>query len=637
MSGDGGHQLAVPTMECTKCQIDVPAGSYCGHCGCDRVPGRAFSWLRPRNFGAEPSEAVLRPNLVSALFPHLTLRSRRPFRLVLLIALVALVVFAVLRLPAAGIAVAALGLPLLFVFYLRTSRVDRDIPRSSLWVAGGLGALLGAGWVLLSGGIVARNYGVPMSVGLALHQLFRAGIVIPTVSMVVMTVPAIVVRLMRPAKRDALDGFVIGALGALAFTAAATLTRLAPQFTTGLIAHARPVKGMVVEAALSGITVPVTATAAGGMVGLLLWFRHPTHAGEEHPGRVRTALVLLTAVALLANAAVGVIDIIGLPQLWMLALHLLITVLVLLALRVAMQVALLHETYDPVCLDEPILCDRCGHVVPDMAFCPACGAASTATPQAARRNQQAALLSADCGPGEQVYPGYAVPPGTYGAPVMRNPRFGWLLGRWGIGIAAAAVVLGAVALALTPRIPHYLCPPDCGRPPTGTPVMALPRFAAPNGAFSVAYPAPGSAYQIKTERSGITATFTAGDGGVMQLFSEPAAGRSARDVATATVKKAYPDAKFAYEIPNAMVGYQPGYGEVADDWPQGASVTSSRIRLMVMTAIKGDLALIAFATGPFHAFGPEFGPGPPSGANLQIAQDMGKYVNSFQWSGDPPR
>ena len=123
----------------------------------------------------------------------------------------------------------------------------------------------------------------------------------------------------------------------------------------------------------------------------------------------------------------------------------------------------------------------------------------------------------------------------------------------------------------------------------------------------------------------------------MQLFSEPAAGRSARDVATATVKKAYPDAKFAYEIPNAMVGYQPGYGEVADDWPQGASVTSSRIRLMVMTAIKGDLALIAFATGPFHAFGPEFGPGPPSGANLQIAQDMGKYVNSFQWSGDPPR
>ena len=28
-------------------------------------------------------------------------------------------------------------------------------------------------------------------------------------------------------------------------------------------------------------------------------------------------------------------------------------------------------------------------------------------------------------------------------------------------------------------------------------------------------------------------------------------------------------------------------------------------------------------------------PIPP--ANLQIAQDMGKYVNSFMWRGDPPR
>ena len=27
----------------------------------------------------------------------------------------------------------------------------------------------------------------------------------------------------------------------------------------------------------------------------------------------------------------------------------------------------------------------------------------------------------------------------------------------------------------------------------------------------------------------------------------------------------------------------------------------------------------------------------PSPANVQIAEDMGQYVNSFQWKGDPPR
>ena len=56
-----------------------------------------------------------------------------------------------------------------------------------------------------------------------------------------------------------------------------------------------------------------------------------------------------------------------------------------------------------------------------------------------------------------------------------------------------------------------------------------------------------------------------------------------------------------------------------------------------MVAVKNDLALVASAVGPFHAFGPDFGPGPPSGANLEIAEDMGKYVNSFSWRGDPAR
>ncbi len=37
-------------------------------------------------------------------------------------------------------------------------------------------------------------------------------------------------------------------------------------------------------------------------------------------------------------------------------------------------------------------------------------------------------------------------------------------------------------------------------------------------------------------------------------------------------------------------------------------------------------------------FRPGDGPSLPSGANLQLAQDLGKYINSFQWrGGDPPR
>lgn len=642
---------AVATVECKRCEVEVPAGNFCGLCGChpDDEPGNSSVWLRGKTFGAAPNESVLRPALTSSLFPQLPNRSRVPFRVTLLIAAAGLLLAAVLRLPALGIAISALGLPLLFMLYLRASAADRDVPRVSLALAGVLGAVLGAAWVLVSGQVVARTYGVPMAIGLALHHLLREGVLIPAAGMVLMVLPTVIIRLLRPGSRDSLDGFVIGALAGLCFSAAATLVRLAPQVTTGLIAHARPVLGLVVEVVLCGVTVPITAAAAGGMVGIALWFRPPALA--HHGSRVRLVLMLLAAAALLVHAGVGVTDIVGLPQRTMLVMHLTSTLVVLLALRLVLQLALLHEAHDPIEQDQPLLCPHCEMVVPDMAFCPACGAATRASSRESRRERRGRFRaqpldddSADQSPPpsaagvtEDVYPGYATPAGRYLAPGLKRPRFTWLLSRWGVVITAASVVLGAAALALTPKIAHYMCPPDCGKPPTGTPVMALPRFDSPDGTFSVSYPAPGSAYTVNTTTSGVTATYTGGDGGVLQLFSEPAKGRSPQEITRALVKRTYPDAKVAYEIPNAMVGYQPGYGEVVDDWPQGTASGYSRTRILVMTAVKNDVALVAFATGPYHAFGPDYGPGPPSGANLELAQDMGKYVNSFRWKGDPNR
>ena len=82
-----------------------------------------------------------------------------------------------------------------------------------------------------------------------------------------------------------------------------------------------------------------------------------------------------------------------------------------------------------------------------------------------------------------------------------------------------------------------------------------------------------------------------------------------------------------------MVGYEPGYGVLADDWPQNPSASFTRQRILIIGAVRNDLALIAYGLGPFRAFGPDSGPGLPSGANLQLAEDMGKYVNSFEWGG----
>lgn len=247
------------------------------------------------------------------------------------------------------------------------------------------------------------------------------------------------------------------------------------------------------------------------------------------------------------------------------------------------------------------------------------------------------MTKAADGAEEGQYPGYAVPAGDYVAAEIPRTRPGRTLGLWAVTVFAVALALVGVTLETTEKIPLFMCPPECGAPPMGTPVTSLPKFTAQDGSFTVSYPAPGSAYDVSMQDNRVTAKFTGGDTGVLQLFSEPARGRDSREIARDLLKKKFPDAKIAYEIPNAMVGYQPGYGEVADTWPQGTSNSYTRIRTVLLVAVKNDLALVAGAVGPYHAFGPDFGPGLPSGANLQIAQDMGKYVNSFTWKGDPPR
>ncbi|GAY17777.1 hypothetical protein [Mycobacterium sp. shizuoka-1] len=235
------------------------------------------------------------------------------------------------------------------------------------------------------------------------------------------------------------------------------------------------------------------------------------------------------------------------------------------------------------------------------------------------------------------FAGYAVPAGRYRARGQRGPGYFLTLGVWVAVLVAAMMALSVISTRVSTAPTRYHCPPDCGRPPTGLPVATNPRFFAQDGSFSVSYPAPGTAYDITMEPNGVRAELNIGDGGTLRLFSEPAQGRDARQVAADLLGQMFPDAVTSYELPNAILGYEPGYGEVADDWPKGTSTDSKHLRVLIVVAVKNDLALVAGAVGPFHQFGPNDGPGPPSPANLEIAKDMGKYVNSFMWRGDPPR
>jgi hypothetical protein len=373
--------------ECAVCETDVPAGEFCGLCGwhLTEKPRSGPSWLRWRSFSGAAGENLFTPNITSSLFPQLPAGSRLPFLVGLCLLVACLIAATLFRLPAVLITVAALGLPLLFLYYLQEADAHRDIPPSTLVLTAGLGIAIGVGWVLLTGAAVARSYGVPLGAGITAGRIFLDGLGVPLGGMVLMLVPAALVRLRRRGTQESLDGFAIGALGALMFTGAATLTRLAPQFTGGVVARARPMAGLMVEAGIRGIAVPLTAASVGGLVGAALWFTRPANKVHQHRNYVRLTLALIVVAVFAMYAGAGLVDVARVPQIVQLVVHLALAAVALLALRVGLHLALLHEAHDEARSDEPILCTECGHVVPDMPFCAACGAAMHASSRSSRQ------------------------------------------------------------------------------------------------------------------------------------------------------------------------------------------------------------------------------------------------------------
>ncbi|MGH3971099.1 MAG: hypothetical protein ACRDTV_24070 [Mycobacterium sp.] len=162
-------------------------------------------------------------------------------------------------------------------------------------------------------------------------------------------------------------------------------------------------------------------------------------------------------------------------------------------------------------------------------------------------------------------------------------------------------------------------------------MRTYPRSTFADGGFSVAIPDGDS---ITKASDGVVVHF--GDYGDAALLGTPAKNRTPRQVVEDYLKEHFPDASIDYEIPNAMVGYEPGYGEIDDLYPTNPNANFQHERVLVMASIKNGLALIAAANGPFEDIPPRV-IGHPSGVNFRVAFWIGYYVNSFTWRGDPER
>lgn len=374
----------VSTRQCIACRATVPDTRFCGDCGaeCDSAVTPWTRLLRPSVYATSHRESVWVPRISSTFFPRFPGPVRTPLRIGLILVLTAIVVLAGLRVNGPLGVVSTIGWPLLFLIYVWQSDVFRDVPLRILAAAMVLGVGFGVGWWLVAGTVLADSYGVTTGSSLALTRVVDTGLLFSLGGGVLMLLPALVCRLIPMPARESLDGFVIGAFGALWYSTAASTTIVAPQFVEGLIEDYSASR-MLQDSMTYGVVTPIVTTAAGGLFGMGLWFRPDKRAGRNRRS-ARAAVTVCAVLALGLYAAVWVIDGFALPHAADLALKLVVSALALLTTRIGVQVALLHEAPDPATGD-PVLCVHCEKVVPDMSFCSACGVAARASSRTSRR------------------------------------------------------------------------------------------------------------------------------------------------------------------------------------------------------------------------------------------------------------
>jgi hypothetical protein len=269
-------------------------------------------------------------------------------------------------------------------------------------------------------------------------------------------------------------------------------------------------------------------------------------------------------------------------------------------------------------------------------------------------------------------PGYATPAAYYPVRPPRHTSHMRLLVALSITMVVVIAISVLIAWLFTPAPPQVDCKyTSCGqppiRPPVGTPpggpvapitgngpalfpqssdaqpqagpgkpVQTYPRFTAANKSWSVSYP-PGVDPPANASHFGWDYTAGPVEGSSIEVFGGKAGARTAQNIVASLIEDRFPGAELSYQIPNATVGYQPGYGEIRDFTPQSGTASYQRGRVVAVVAIKNGVALGLIGVGPFYQFTPGDPTSHPSGANSLIALWSSSWVNSFMWKGDPPR
>lgn len=314
----------------------------------------------------------------------------------------------------------------------------------------------------------------------------------------------------------------------------------------------------------------------------------------------------------------------------------------------------------------PTTCTQCGTQVPaGAAFCPTCGtptataAASPTTPAlptpgpavpAAEPVSPVASPIAAAAPVATAAipaPAYAYPVATSAQVAQAMPNksrkklFLVLGGGGAVFLLAMLGVLVLVGPGPVVQVCKPLCPtPNPTRPPLGAPHTYISsRYGYQLDYFDNDLTKYGKIVVNSDSSIGWVIGFKLpGVEGIkfpITFSGEAAASRSAQAVVQQNQAAHFPNALLAYPIPGAELGYNDAYGAVYDVNLQSGNGASAHGRLVMITAVKGGVAVNLVSVGPYRRSTQD--DGHPNPSDTDIVNLFGAIVNTVRFKGDRPR
>ncbi|MBI4261174.1 MAG: zinc-ribbon domain-containing protein [Actinobacteria bacterium] len=385
-------------MRCPECGTENPeVARFCLRCGHGFAAAAAG---RSRGYAIQTAENVRQFALISTIMPHTNRESADAYRWALLLAAGAVIVFTVAGILPMAILSAAFLVPLAYLIYIYDINLWEDAPASVVAmlfvVTGALSTLVSLvffRWVFqdefrgLLVGLGGRAGGIE---ALPISGLLLFAVVLPIVAEIVKNIGPVFLA-SRPKFDDMIDGLTFGVAAGTAYAAFETLVAFWPVFTSGQI---RTTDGlaewtlvilnlMVVKSLIYGTATGIAAAAFSGRGEGYDGFT-PSYFANFAFAAVMNVLYWL-GVRLLAYAPFGQ----ALGLLW----GVVILAVLVIRVRVMLHTALIEAAIEDAANDrraaystnETGFCPECEmQLLPDSAFCIACGESVRATSATAR-------------------------------------------------------------------------------------------------------------------------------------------------------------------------------------------------------------------------------------------------------------